>query len=163
MNMDNIFLLPWWLSPKLPCKMFNTLSWQCFDTGELFPPGPSEGWPGSKAVCPRENGGSQWSCWIAPNPDLVPELVFKLKNLTAGLELYQKVAHSWCLLLAPLYDVSPRETPSAPLTTGPKADATSSYQGKWKGHRSCSAAQSHGTWDSGILFIIRASFASQLL
>jgi len=53
-----------------------------------------------------EHSGSQRSQWITPSPDFILMLECKLENLTAGHELYQKLACGWCLFLALLYDVS---------------------------------------------------------
>lgn len=53
-----------------------------------------------------EHGGSRRSRWITPSPDLILMLACKLKNLTGGHELYQKLAHGRCLFPALLYDMS---------------------------------------------------------
>lgn len=90
MNMDNIILLLWWLSPKLPCKMFNTVYPGGVLTLEKFSIQDKQGMISSKAA-----GARVW--WVTAEalghsePRARPLLTCKLSILTAGHELHWRL------------------------------------------------------------------------
>lgn len=66
MNMDNIILLLWWLSPKLPRKMLSTVYPDSVLMLEKFSIRDEEGMSGSEAM-----GGQRVvvSCWVTADSE----------------------------------------------------------------------------------------------
>lgn len=154
MNMVNIFLLPWRLSSKLPCKMFNTVYTGCVLTLENFlHQGQVRGDLTARRQYQSKPRPHPKACVQAKEFDSSPWALSELGlwlQLVPGLIVWSVPSRMGHQQLPITKGLVQRQMPRL------------HSRGNWKGHCSWSDAES---WDMawGVLFIIRTSFASQPL